>query len=400
MSIGSGPTLSVYPNGFANGVSLRGIPLAQTHPGKAVWLGNGAFLAPQGAGPSDGNGGTFQRPCSTLLGALSKCQAGRGDIIFIKPGHYERISSATALILSVAGIAIVGLGTANLRPLFVLDTAATATINVAADDISISNCQFKANFLNVAALFTLTLASVTAAIAGTLLTVSAVGSGTLYAGQLLTGTGVSAGTTIVQQLTGTVGGVGTYLVSVSQTTASTTITTSSKGFALDNCEITDTSAILNFLNIVTTSTTSNAHDQLSITRNRIVLLAASGVVNLLSALGTQDRVMVADNYFQSATVGAGAIIPIAAGKILTGFLLLRNILNCVNAVGTATGIWITTNGSTNTGLIDKNTGHSLANTTLASTLLVTATSGLFFGQNYYARSADKSAVVTLPALDT
>jgi hypothetical protein len=44
----------------------------------------------------------------------------------------------------------------------------------------------------------------------------------LGANQTLTGTGVTAGTTIVQQLTGTTGGPGTYQVSVSQSVGTST----------------------------------------------------------------------------------------------------------------------------------------------------------------------------------
>ena len=64
---------------------------------------------------------------------------------------------------------------------------------------------------------------VTASIAGTTMTVTAVTSGTLAIGQILSGTGVTADTTITAFLTGT-GGTGTYTVSASQTVASTTIT--------------------------------------------------------------------------------------------------------------------------------------------------------------------------------
>lgn len=67
-------------------------------------------------------------------------------------------------------------------------------------------------------------ASVTGAIAGTTLTVSAVSSGTLSVGQSLSGSGMTAGTRIVAQLTGTPGGVGTYTVNNSQTFASGAIT--------------------------------------------------------------------------------------------------------------------------------------------------------------------------------
>ena len=66
-------------------------------------------------------------------------------------------------------------------------------------------------------------AVVTGSIATTTLTVTAVTSGTLFVGATLSGTGVTAGTTITSLGTGT-GGVGTYTVSASQTVASTAIT--------------------------------------------------------------------------------------------------------------------------------------------------------------------------------
>lgn len=59
--------------------------------------------------------------------------------------------------------------------------------------------------------------------AGTVMTVSAVTSGTIYLGMELTGTGVTAGTRITAFGTGT-GGTGTYTVSASQEVVSTTIT--------------------------------------------------------------------------------------------------------------------------------------------------------------------------------
>lgn len=67
--------------------------------------------------------------------------------------------------------------------------------------------------------------SVTGSITDGILTVTAVGSGTLVTGATLSGTNVVTGTTIINQLTGTAGGVGTYTVSpAEQTVASTTIT--------------------------------------------------------------------------------------------------------------------------------------------------------------------------------
>jgi hypothetical protein len=65
-------------------------------------------------------------------------------------------------------------------------------------------------------------AVVTGAITGTTLTVSAVTSGTLYVGQTIQGTGVTANTMITALGTGT-GGAGTYTVSTSQTVVSITM---------------------------------------------------------------------------------------------------------------------------------------------------------------------------------
>ena len=71
-----------------------------------------------------------------------------------------------------------------------------------------------------------TLATITTgSIGGTTLTVTTLSSGTISAGQTLLGTGVSANTVIVSQLTGSLGGTGTYQVSVSQTAGSEAMTT-------------------------------------------------------------------------------------------------------------------------------------------------------------------------------
>lgn len=66
--------------------------------------------------------------------------------------------------------------------------------------------------------------SVTGSIDDDLLTVSAVGSGTVVPGAAISGTGISSGSKIVSQVSGTPGGVGTYLVSISgQDADSTTV---------------------------------------------------------------------------------------------------------------------------------------------------------------------------------
>ena len=144
---------SNFPGGF-NNVTIRGVPITQSHPGQVYWVSNATPTLPGQVGGSDGNPGTFNAPFGTLEYAVSRCTANRGDIIFIKPGHAETISSATALSFDVAGVAIVGLGTGTKRPTFTFDTAATTTIAVAADNVSILNCRFIGNYLSITAAFT------------------------------------------------------------------------------------------------------------------------------------------------------------------------------------------------------------------------------------------------------
>jgi len=67
-------------------------------------------------------------------------------------------------------------------------------------------------------------AAVTGSIAGDILSVTAVGSGVLVPGGTISGAGVAAGTQIVSQLSGAAGGIGTYVVSIpEQNVASTAI---------------------------------------------------------------------------------------------------------------------------------------------------------------------------------
>jgi hypothetical protein len=73
------------------------------------------------------------------------------------------------------------------------------------------------------AVFTGTINDGTPPGAGTVMTVTAMTSGTIYLGMEVTGTGVTAGTRITAFGTGT-GGVGTYTVNTSQEVTSTTLT--------------------------------------------------------------------------------------------------------------------------------------------------------------------------------
>jgi hypothetical protein len=331
-SITSQGRVSSFPGGFPAGLSVLGTPLVFPGArGEVYYVSNStASLAPgQSAGSASGKG-TFNKPFSTLQQAVNSCVANRGDIIIVCPGHAENIASSTALAIDKAGISIIGVGMGDSRPTFTLTTANTAKIVVSASNVSICNCIFAANFLNIAVLFDLTTA---------------------------------------------------------------------KGFNFDDCEVRDTSAILNFLNLFQLSATSNANDGLRITQSEFFLKSAAGVANLVSFRGTIDRVNISYNYYSALTTNAGAVLVGATGKAITNLLVLNNVFNLVNAAGTATG-YLLTSDTTGSGYFDGNKDFCLSNTTYASSLQVTAGRSFRFGQNWHSRTADKSPGTVLPAADS
>lgn len=125
---------SNYPGGFANGVSVRGMPLLSAYPGHVFWVHSGTG--------SNGSKGTFDRPFASIDYAVGRCAANRGDIIMVKAGHTETVSAAAGLALDVAGIAIVGMGTGSMRPTVNFTTAVGADMNVDAANITICNILF------------------------------------------------------------------------------------------------------------------------------------------------------------------------------------------------------------------------------------------------------------------
>lgn len=134
--------MSNYPNGFAHGISIRGVPLTLSHPGQVFWVGNSNVLLKDELGASNGNDGTFYRPFSTIDYAVGKCSAKCGDIIFVRPNHTETVTAAAGLDLDVEGIALIGLGSGSNRPKINFTTATTADMDVDAANITMVNFIF------------------------------------------------------------------------------------------------------------------------------------------------------------------------------------------------------------------------------------------------------------------
>jgi hypothetical protein len=140
---------SNFDNGFPNGVTIRGVPVVQLYPGRVFWVNNSSVAAPGGIGGSNASKGTFQRPFSTINGALDHCVASRGDIIAVAPGHSETVTTDGGIALDVAGVAIIGLGSGSLRPKIVLDTAAAAAVTVTAANVTLQNFALEASFADI-----------------------------------------------------------------------------------------------------------------------------------------------------------------------------------------------------------------------------------------------------------
>jgi len=105
--------------------------------------------------------------------------------------------------------------------------AAIGTIYGAGDGTSTFNLpDTRGQFVRSWATATSTVATFSGSISTTTLTVSSTPTGLIQIGDVLSGSGVTANTKIVVQLSGTTGGVGTYTVDTSQTVSATTITAS------------------------------------------------------------------------------------------------------------------------------------------------------------------------------
>lgn len=124
-------------------------------------------------------------------------------------------------------------GTAKSRTNYVdLFNAIGTTYGTGDGSTTFNLPDFRGQFLRSWSGATSTAAVVTGTInngasaAGTVLTVTAVASGRILIGQTLAGTGITANTKVLAQVSGTAGGTGVYTVDISQLVASTTITAS------------------------------------------------------------------------------------------------------------------------------------------------------------------------------
>jgi hypothetical protein len=203
--------------------------------------------------------------------------------------------------------------------------------------------------------------SFTASFSGTTMTVTAVGAGTIAIGQVITGTSVTAGTTITAFGTGT-GNTGTYTVSLSQFVASTAITVVG----------------LDFLNIpswVKRITITFSGFSTSNTSPPLVQIGAGSVANA--------------GYLMTATTLSNAAA-VTSSLFTTGF-----------ALAAGTSVWsaaTTVGGSVILTLVDSATGTWSCNGQLGRS--DTATTHLAAGSKVLSGTLDRVRITTVNGTDT
>lgn len=133
-------TLTNYPNG----ISSFGMPVVG---GGGIMTTGNVFFVDSGntaRGDVSGKGKDPLTPFATLGFAAGRPTANNGDIIFVMPGHAEDISSATSIVLAIAGVRVIGLGVGRTRPVFTY-TATAGSLEMNAANCSFENCVFLAS---------------------------------------------------------------------------------------------------------------------------------------------------------------------------------------------------------------------------------------------------------------
>jgi hypothetical protein len=164
---------NTFQNGFANSITVRGIPLSQAYPGEVFYVSNSSVPTKSGVAGSDGSSsGSYNRPFATIDYAIGKCVASRGDIIAVLPGYTQTLTAASDIALDKAGIAIVGLGAGTLRPQLSY-TGTAATVVISAANCAVVGLDFIAAVANAVTAVSVTAAGTGASFESCLFTESA-----------------------------------------------------------------------------------------------------------------------------------------------------------------------------------------------------------------------------------
>lgn len=169
--------------------------------------------------------------------------------------------------------------------------------------------------------------------------------------------------------------------------------TTAKNVTLENCEFRDTSAILNFVLAVTTDSTANHADGLTVDNCTYNGLGTTAATSLIKAGAAEDRWTVTNNNvnIQGTTATTGALI-LATAHALTHVEVNNNVVHSPVTTSSAGGLIVA--GSGGSGVVSNNYLYAAA---ASGAILITTGSGLGFLNNYISRSAVDTSGLLLPA---
>lgn len=264
------------------------------------------FYVDSVTGHTNSSGKSPAQALPTIALAYAKCRANKGDRVIVLEGHAETISASTAF--ATAGVTIIGLGLGRNRPTITLDTANTATLAIGADNNRFFNLRFIANFLSIAACFTLSTA---------------------------------------------------------------------KGFRAQNCSFTETSNVLNFLNIIKSTGAANTVDGLHVEDCNWNGLGTTSVNSFILSANDIDGARLFRNHIKLARTATAAILLTVSAGVLTDFLADGNVGISQQTADTGGGL-VSVGGTTSTGILRNSI---LANLTTATDIIITLTVGIYSENN-------------------
>ena len=124
-----------------------------------LYPGRHLFVSSTAVNASDGNlGDSPERPLATLEGAFNSADltADNGDVIHLMPNHAETITGAGGITADIAGVTVIGYGSYNQRPRFLMDGANTVDLAVSAADITFRNMVFVGGHSDIVRCFNIT----------------------------------------------------------------------------------------------------------------------------------------------------------------------------------------------------------------------------------------------------
>lgn len=182
----------------------------------ATFFGASSAEAAQAAIYFSGYSNSTVKPAAMLFAQYPT--EPRGVPAYVRGGSLATMTLAQLTALASGTITITVNGVTKTSS--TIDLSAVASFSAAATAIQTALAIYDAVFTGAV---TATPFNITGSISGRILTVTAVAFGPVVNGGILTGTGVTAGTQVQKQLSGTTGGIGTYQVNYAQSVGSVAI---------------------------------------------------------------------------------------------------------------------------------------------------------------------------------